>query len=150
MKQDEEKQYMTKQAYRRRYQNPKGESRSQLFEHGFPLTHRNHKTETQREVNTPRKEKKNQNRHGVWLYKNSSRLRESITQRYKTEEKAFRKERKRVKMLKTSGRKGMAPVTQRIAQACRLEMSVAIEMTDYRYPILMGASCRWNFWRRYS
>lgn len=58
MKQDEEKEYITKQAYRRRYQNPKGESRSQLFEHGFPLTHRNHKTETQREVNTPRKERK--------------------------------------------------------------------------------------------
>lgn len=58
MKQGEEKRYMTKQAYRRRYQNPKRESRSQLFEHGFPLTHRNHKTETQGEVNTPRKEKK--------------------------------------------------------------------------------------------
>lgn len=111
MKQGEEKQYMTKQAYRRRYQNPKRESRSQLFEHGFPLTHRNHKTETQGEVNTPRKEKTK--RHSVWLYKNSSRLRGSITQRYKTEEKAFRKERKRVKMLKTSGRKGMAPITHK-------------------------------------
>lgn len=120
MKQGEEKQYMTKQAYRRRYQNPKRESRSQLFEHGFPLTHRNHKTETQGELNTPRKEKTK--RHSVWLYKNSSRLRGSITQRYKTEEKAFRKERKRVKMLKTSGRKGMAPITQRIAQTRHVDL----------------------------